>query len=169
MVEEIHMLETKAMAERGSNIGRPEVTTAPESATQPNHIQHLNGFTFPNESQYSNRLSMRGIPGMQAECCSGIGSSPYIGERSHPGASWSANQEKQSRINCHIPAAGMDGPLMGFMPYHQNNLELGGLGSVSLTLGLRQSAEGVHQQQHEPQQLRQHLGGQMIHDYFGQV
>ncbi|XP_019178399.1 PREDICTED: uncharacterized protein LOC109173615 [Ipomoea nil] len=154
MVEEIHMLETKAM----SNVGKPQVTSATEGAT----TQHLNGFAFQNESQYSNRLSMRGIPptpGLQAECCTGIG------ERSHP-ASWSTAQEKQSRINCHIPAAaaaGMDGPLMGFMPYHhQNNLEIGGLGSVSLTLGLRQSAaEGV---QHEP---HQHLGGQIIHDYLG--
>nr|GLL31096.1 uncharacterized protein LOC109173615 [Ipomoea trifida] len=162
MVEEIHMLETKALTERGSNVGKPEVvTTTTEGATQPNHIQHSNGFAFPNESQYSNRLSMRGIPGLQAECWSGIG------ERSHP-ASWGA-QEKQSRtINCHIPAAGMDGPLMGFVPYHQNNLEIGGLGSVSLTLGLRQSAgEGVQQQHEQPQQLRQHLGGQMIHDYLG--
>ncbi|KAI8573637.1 hypothetical protein RHMOL_Rhmol01G0292700 [Rhododendron molle] len=74
------------------------------------------------------------------------------------------NQEKRSRVECRIPE-GIDGSLMGFVPYQRSGLEIG------LTLGLRQSAETAQQQQQQLQQqeyeVRQQFGGQMIHDFVG--
>ncbi|KAK4482644.1 hypothetical protein RD792_009808 [Penstemon davidsonii] len=66
-------------------------------------------------------------------------------------------QEKRSRIEYHVPSS-VEGSLMG------------GLGAVSLTLGLRQSAEGgatqrpqLLQQEHHHMR-RQHLGGCWLAD-----
>ncbi|XP_052187870.1 BEL1-like homeodomain protein 8 isoform X2 [Diospyros lotus] len=73
-------------------------------------------------------------------------------------------QEKRSRVECQIPSS-MDGSLMGFMPYQPSRLEIGGLGAVSLTLGLRQSAESAQPQQEH--QLSQHFGVHIIHDFVG--
>ncbi|GFZ12811.1 BEL1-like homeodomain 8 [Actinidia rufa] len=120
MVEEIHMLETKGLAEPNSNAGKTD--GQPTSAGD--------GPSCPNDD--------------------------------HPSVEqW--NQEKRSRVECQVPAAMDGGSLLGFVPYHRSALEIGGLGPVSLTLGLRQSAESV-QQEH---QIRQHFGGQMIHDFVG--
>ncbi|KAL6510934.1 hypothetical protein OROGR_022058 [Orobanche gracilis] len=92
MVEEIHMLETKGMAE-------------------PHHqADDCSGRTrkMPDNS-YSSSEPDRSI---------------------NSGASW--NQEKRSRIEYHVPTSLIDGSLVGFVPPHQ---------TVSLTLGLRQSAQ----------------------------
>lgn len=76
------------------------------------------------------------------------------------------NQEKRSRVECRIPE-GIDGSLMGFVPYQRSGLEIG------LTLGLRQSVETAQQQQQQQQlqqqeyEVRQQFGGQMIHDFVG--
>ncbi|RDX58515.1 BEL1-like homeodomain protein 8, partial [Mucuna pruriens] len=70
------------------------------------------------------------------------------------------NQEKRSKVECQITS---DGTMMGFMPYRRGALE--GLGSVSLTLGLR---HGVEQQQlQQEEELRRQFGGHMIHDFVG--
>ncbi|CAH9094527.1 unnamed protein product [Cuscuta europaea] len=153
MVEEIHSLETKAMAaEKGSNAAGKAAEVGTNSATE-SAIPSKNSPNSTQSSRTDPRIT-RGASGMGPVAC--------IGEK------------PQSRmLNCHLPS-GMDGQLMGFMPYQQNNI-----GSVSLTLGLRQGADVAQQkqlqqqQQQEPQQLQQHhhhhLGGgqMMIHDYFG--
>ncbi|XP_019175555.1 PREDICTED: BEL1-like homeodomain protein 8 isoform X2 [Ipomoea nil] len=157
MVEEIHMLETKAMVEKGSNVGKADGELGTQGASQ----QHLNRrLSLLNERQL---LNARGMSDMAAaeECPPGISPSSaatIIREKSY--------QDKRSRIDCGLPVGAMDRPLMGFMPYQQNSLEIGGLGAVSLTLGLRQSIEGAQQQQQQQQQMQQ-FGGQIIRDFAG--
>ncbi|GER33514.1 homeodomain-containing family protein [Striga asiatica] len=67
--------------------------------------------------------------------------------------------EKRSRMNYyHVPNSdGINGSLMGFLP-PLNGVETGGLGPVSLTLGLRQSAENGHQM---------HYGSRVLRDFVG--
>ncbi|KAL4576963.1 hypothetical protein LXL04_013064 [Taraxacum kok-saghyz] len=67
--------------------------------------------------------------------------------------------EKQARSEYQIPITSMD-RLMNIMPYPRATFDTSGLGPVSLTLGLRQNAEHV-------QQMQQHFGGQLIHDFVG--
>ncbi|KAK8683609.1 hypothetical protein V6N13_039663 [Hibiscus sabdariffa] len=81
--------------------------------------------------------------------------------------------DKRSSLDCRIPTS-TDGPLMCFAPYEQSRVAMGGLGAVSLTLGLRHGVEGAqvlqqHQQQYQPHddQFRWQFGGQMIHDFVG--
>lgn len=170
MVEEIHMLETKAMVEKGSNVGKADGQLGTQTASQPNESQHLNRLSLPNESQFLNASNMRGISDMAGDCPGISPSATIIREKSYQDM-W--NQDKRSRIDCGLPVGGMDRPLMGFMPYQRNSLEIGGLGAVSLTLGLRQSIEGAQQQQQQQQmqqhesQLRQQFGGQIIRDFAG--
>ncbi|XAR59723.1 hypothetical protein NMG60_11015670 [Bertholletia excelsa] len=146
MVEEIHMLETKGLAETSSNAGRNERKITTERASRPNPDQPINNLGMTATSS-----------GKQTECM-------LDGQNTE---SW--NQEKRSRVECQIS----DGTLMGFMPYQRSGFEMGGVGAVSLTLGLRQSAETAqqqHQHHHQFQQeheFRQHFGGQMIHDFVG--
>ena len=93
-----------------------------------------------------------------------------IAEDAHDAEHW--NLEERPRMAFDIPTS-MEGPLMGFAPYQQSRLEMGGLGAVSLTLGLRHGVESAQAQQHQQQyqreenQLRWQFGGQMIHDFAG--
>ncbi|KAF5930992.1 hypothetical protein HYC85_031865 [Camellia sinensis] len=160
MVEEIHMLETKGLAEPNSNMSKNDGRPAAEGAG------------CSNSDQIISRLGVISTPGEQVECLQ-IGSLSGTGVGQNAAEQW--NQDKRSRLHCQIPAS-MDGSLMGgFVPYQRSGLEIGGLGAVSLTLGLRQSAESSQQQQQQQQQLQQqhehqlmqHFGGQMIHDFVG--
>ncbi|XP_035541369.1 uncharacterized protein LOC108990328 isoform X2 [Juglans regia] len=132
MVEEIHMLETKGMAE-------------------------------------SNQIPSKNDESSAAAAAEGTGSFLRAG---HGLSAEQWNQEKRSKMECPIPTT-MDGTLMGFVPYQQNGVEIGGVGAVSLTLGLRHDAENAQhrqqQQQQEDQQqlLRREFGGGMIHDFVG--
>ncbi|CAA0815054.1 BEL1-like homeodomain protein 8 [Striga hermonthica] len=67
--------------------------------------------------------------------------------------------EKRSRMNYyHVPNSdAINGSLMGFVP-PSNGVEMAGLGPVSLTLGLRQSAENGHQM---------HYGSRVLRDFVG--
>ncbi|KAL8496593.1 hypothetical protein ACS0TY_020329 [Phlomoides rotata] len=146
MVEEIHMLETKGgVADQTESDGGK--TTLEGCDHQPND---------QSSSQSLNRFRMSTIPDKQVEC-STSGHEHEVG-RSNANI-W--NQEKRSRIEYHIPSS-IDGSLMGLVP---SGIEMGGLGSVSLTLGLRQSAENA---QRKPEHhLRPHMGGQIIRDFVG--
>ncbi|KAH0460726.1 hypothetical protein IEQ34_008301 [Dendrobium chrysotoxum] len=62
---------------------------------------------------------------------------------------------KRSRIE----DCAMDAGLMSFA--YQGGMDIGGLGAVSLTLGLRQG-EGI-----QPEQQMRHFGHQMLHDFVG--
>ena len=139
MVEEIHMLETKASDNAGKSGSGKTVFEGSDGARE--------------SSQSSNQLRMRAIPDKQVEC-SGFDPSGQEGDRSKA-SMWS--QEKRSRIEYHVPGSG-DGSLMGFVPSHRNGV---GSGSVSLTLGLRQSPEGGRERH------MRHYGGQIIGDFVG--
>ncbi|KAL0369637.1 UNVERIFIED_CONTAM: BEL1-like homeodomain protein 8 [Sesamum angustifolium] len=139
MVEEIHMLETKGLAaETGSDAGK---TNGMKVA--------IEGCDQANKQQVE---------------CSSISPSGREIDRLNANT-W--NQEKRSRIEYHVPSS-VDGSLMGLVPSHRSGVEFGGLGAVSLTLGLRQSAENAQrpslQQEHH---LRPHFGGQIIRDFVG--
>ncbi|KAK4440719.1 BEL1-like homeodomain protein 8 [Sesamum alatum] len=139
MVEEIHMLETKGLAaETGSDAGK---TNGMKSA-----IEDCDEANNKQVECSSIRPSEREVDRLNAN-------------------TW--NQEKRSRIEYHVPSS-VDGSLMGLVPSHHSGVEFGGLGAVSLTLGLRQSAENAQrpsmQQEHH---LRPHFGGQIIRDFVG--
>ncbi|XP_074357724.1 uncharacterized protein LOC141697323 [Apium graveolens] len=138
MVEEIHVLETKGSAESSSHKGKPDGNAAPEFITNQYDAQSINKPCGIDHSRSRDMTS------------SGV---------------W--NQEKRSRLECQIPPGVDAGSLMSFLPYQRGELEIGsGLGAVSLTLGLRQSAESAQQLQQQDQ-YQQHFGGHMIHDFAG--
>lgn len=148
MVEEIHMLETKG----SDNAGKPtNGKTALEGCDQAD-----------DSGQSLNRLRMRSIPDKQVGCSS-LG--PPVQEADRSKASlW--NQEKRSRIEYHVPG-GVDGSLMGFVPSHRSGVEMGGIGSVSLTLGLTQSPEGGQRPPMQQERHLRHYGGQIIREFVG--
>ncbi|XP_071706039.1 BEL1-like homeodomain protein 8 isoform X2 [Rutidosis leptorrhynchoides] len=127
MVEEIHTLETKALAEPNS--------TNPQ----------LEGDQDPT------RMDNGSLP----ECSRNNGVSLAANEPSDH----VRNYEKLARTEYQIPLHNMD-RFMSVVPYPSATFDASGLGPVSLTLGLRQNAEHV-------QQMRQHFGGQLIHDFVG--
>lgn len=151
MVEEIHMLETKGSAEIEQNHSSHDNNNAAEGTNRPS-----------NNNQTSTKHSL-----MQLESCAAGSSS---GNRDVPSIDLQ-NPEKRVRLECQVPT-GMSGDLAGFIPYHRNGFEVGGLGPVSLTLGLRHGVESVQQQQQQQMQqqedqLRRQFGEQMIRDFAG--
>jgi len=163
MVEEIHMLETKGAAEpRQASNKNDQVASASEGSNQPKSDHQP-------VSRFGTQASSHAIHDNQFQCLE-MGSSSSAGNEEHIGMNevqWS--QEKRSKLECQIATTpNMDGTVMGFMPYRRGGLEAGGLGSVSLTLGLRHSVEGVQQQQlQQEEDLRRQFGGHMIHDFVG--
>ncbi|KAL2328581.1 hypothetical protein Fmac_022008 [Flemingia macrophylla] len=158
MVEEIHMLETKGGTEAHQpSIKNDQGASASEVSNHPQPV-----------SRFSTHASSHAIPEKQFHCLE-MGSSSSAGKEEHVGMDeeqW--NQEKRSKLECQITAApNMDGTVMGFMPYRRGGLEVGGLGSVSLTLGLRHGVEGAQQQLQHEEELRRQFGGHMIHDFVG--
>ncbi|XP_039052414.1 BEL1-like homeodomain protein 4 [Hibiscus syriacus] len=148
MVEEIHMLESKGLAEGNQNLSKSDGKYTSEGCT-----------IRPNEDQSIN-TSVKQV------ACSDIRVADIAGD-AHDVQLW--NHEKRSRIDFDI-TTNMEGPLMG-VPFEQNRLENVGLGAVSLTLGLRHGVESAQQQQQQYQQQEHHLrrqfGGQLIHDFAG--
>ncbi|XP_010262878.1 PREDICTED: BEL1-like homeodomain protein 4 [Nelumbo nucifera] len=155
MVEEIHMLETKGSAEMNLNTGKNE--GRPVSSGENVHAG----------DESSHKLMIEALSEKQSECS---GSGPVLNtENGRNPDQW--NQGERARIHSQLPS-GIDNGLIGFMPYHQNGIDMGGLGAVSLTLGLRHSVEGLQQhqqpqQQQEEHHLMKHFGGQIIHDFAG--
>ncbi|KAK7312585.1 hypothetical protein VNO77_36543 [Canavalia gladiata] len=160
MVEEIHMLETKGAAEgkqKGSK--NDEGASASEGSNQPK---------VDNQPVSKFGSNAHAIPEKQFQCLEMGSSSSACNEENIGMGEEQWNQEKRSKLDCQIATPSMDGTMMGFMPYRRGGLELGGLGSVSLTLGLRHGVEGVQQQQlHQEEELRHQFGGHMIHDFVG--
>ncbi|MCL7050102.1 hypothetical protein MKW94_009038 [Papaver nudicaule] len=155
MVEEMHMLETKASSDVDLCPGKQSSIKSNMMDCSSQRIR---------EYQCADELMVNPISGRGQECLNIITSNAEVGQSSEQ--QW--HQEKRSRMECQIPSSDMDGGYVGFIPYHQSALELGGLGSVSLTLGLRRSAESVQQQQQQHEDhLRRHFGGQMVHDFVG--
>ncbi|XP_008789567.2 BEL1-like homeodomain protein 4 isoform X1 [Phoenix dactylifera] len=145
MVEEIHMLETKGMKGADLNSGnRNDANKLPmDDAGRPSNEQRP-------ESGCSRPLH-----------CSSM--EPLLNdEGSRSMEQW--HYEKRSRIDECGMQTSMDGNLISFGTY-QSAMDIGGLGAVSLTLGLRQ--EGGQQQQQQQQQQMRHFGSQMLRDFVG--
>lgn len=140
MVEEIHMLETKGMNGMDLNTSNRNDAAKPppiDDAGRPPSGQRLGAHQSNKPLDCS---SMEPV---------------FNDEGSQSMEGWHC--EKRSRIEeCGIPAS-MDGNLVSFGTF-QGAMDIGGLGAVSLTLGLRH--EGGQQQQ----QMR-HFGGQMLHEF----
>lgn len=124
MVEEMHMLETKGLAENQTCMNNLEGKRA-EGTSQP-------------YEQPSNNTGASYMLNKQIEC-SGTVSSDGSGEKLEA-EQWS--REKRSRIEFQNPTR-MDGAVMDFLPYQRSGIEVGGLGAVSLTLGLRHGVENA--------------------------
>ncbi|KAI3706410.1 hypothetical protein L6452_24134 [Arctium lappa] len=142
MVEEIHTLETKGLAD--SNTNNP-----------------------PTDGQVTSRMDMSSMTNkQQPECSRNSETLTMINNQNEPNEQlW--DHEKRSRPEYHqIPPATMDRSFTSIIPYPRTTFEAG-VGPVSLTLGLRQNAEHVQQLQQHEHQLRQRFGGQLIHDFVG--
>ncbi|KAK8489063.1 hypothetical protein V6N11_009240 [Hibiscus sabdariffa] len=155
MVEEIHILESKGLAESNKNSSKTDAKSA--------------STIRPNEDQSINSSCINAMSDKQLACSDMAVAGATVG--AHDVDHW--YPEKRSGMDFRIPS-GIDGSLMSFAPYEQSRLENRGLGTVSLTLGLRHGVESAqvfqqHQQQYQPHedQLRQQFGGQMIHDFVG--
>ena len=128
MVEEIHMLETKSMAEMNN---KGHVT-----------IENTAGWTSSEQQP----LKSHGV----------------VNEIT---SQW--DQGKPSKLDNGVQS-NTEGELMGFVPYRASTVDVGGVGAVSLTLGLRHRVESAHhQQQQQDEQLLRHYGSEMIHDFVG--
>ncbi|OIW15777.1 hypothetical protein TanjilG_04312 [Lupinus angustifolius] len=146
MVEEIHMLETKGITSDNQNTNENERTEG--------------GTRNPRMDKPLSKFGMYSIHESQFQCME-MGST--IADESglnHEIQQWS--QEKRSKLEFRLSNnSSMHGSMTGFLPYrHRGGVEVEGLGSVSLTLGLRHGVEGVqNQQQLQEEQLIHHFGG----------
>lgn len=141
MVEEIHTLETKGLAD--SNTNNP-----------------------PTNGQDPSRMDMSSLTNkQQPECSRNSRTLTMINGQNEP-IEQLRDHEKRSRPEYQIPPTTMDRSFTSIMPYPLTTFETG-VGPVSLTLGLRQNAEHVQQLQQHEHQLRQRFGGQLIHDFVG--
>ncbi|XP_012064775.1 BEL1-like homeodomain protein 3 [Jatropha curcas] len=146
MVEEIHMLETKGLAETNQTFMNDVDGKSTDGST-----------SQPDREQPSNNVAASCTVNKQLKCSGGVNAEQW-------------NQKKRARVELQVPTS-MDGAVMNFLPYQRSGIEIGGIGAVSLTLGLRHGVENAQQQhtqlqQHE-NQLRLRFGGQMIHDFVG--
>ncbi|XP_054811431.1 BEL1-like homeodomain protein 9 [Prosopis cineraria] len=140
MVEEIHMLETKGLTSENDlkNANKKEGSSAIEGA---------------HESRRDQCLSSNQFRGLEI----GAGDRHVDEMVELDGEGW--NQEKRSKLECHMTPS-LDGTLMGFVPYRRGGVEVGGVGPVSLTLGLRHDDVEALQQ-------HRHFGGHVINDFVG--
>lgn len=183
MVEEIHTLETKS----GGGGGAGVVGEAGSSGG--GKTEGKGGTTADDNQVLMNNRLLSDKQQAAAECSDMMVSSAFTMNRlmmmnnnnnnnsntteTTTTGTWD-DQEKRSRLDCrNIPGVGGGGSLVGFMPYQQSGIDIGGLGAVSLTLGLRQNNAGVGsdqqgvQQQHENHQFRRHFGDHIIYDFVG--
>lgn len=107
MVEEIHTLESKGLADQvDKSTGKHESIPA-------------------SNDQASTKLGTSVVPSKPLECS---GADYSTGNRDHRlGAGQQQSQEKRLRLECQVPTS-MSGTLMGFIPYHRSGLEVWGHG-----------------------------------------
>ncbi|KAL3579690.1 hypothetical protein D5086_017525 [Populus alba] len=132
MVEEIHTLETKGLLENNRSSGKNGGNSAAEGASQPD-----------GDHRASRELGTSYKPNKQSECSSNIGSSGAVRDQLDA-VHW--NQEKRSRVESQAPIRA-DRSTMNFTLCQKPGSENGGLGAVSLTLGLRHGAENAQHEQ----------------------
>ncbi|CAO2812993.1 unnamed protein product [Amaranthus hypochondriacus] len=157
MVEEIHMLETKGGSRSETHSNNTVMSVI---AKNRDHAAAV------NQSGCQPAVNIGACDSKQLEC---LEPSTSL-ERPIRGETTNTEQffQKCSRIgNHHVPNE-IDNSFIGFLPCQRQGLELGGLGAVSLTLGLRHGSETSQQQlQHQfiPQGMS--FGGHVIHDFSG--
>lgn len=142
MVEEIHALETKRLAEANPHSApNGETSSMVSSRSQREAMEH--------QASSSSRLEhhMASAAAEDQTRCSGNGLNTE---------QW--NQELCSRLEGQLPVSS-EGSLIGFMRFPQGGIEFGGIGAVSLSLGLR------HNAQRQDDELRHQFGGEMMHDF----
>ncbi|XP_039037559.1 BEL1-like homeodomain protein 8 isoform X2 [Hibiscus syriacus] len=156
MVEEIHMLESKGLEASNQNSIKTDTKSTTAITIRPNEEQSINSSCINTTSDKQLACSNMAI--------AGITEGAYDAERRY--------HEKHSSMDFRISSS-MDGSLISFTPHDQSRLETGGLGAVSLTLGLKHGVESAevfqHQLQYQPHeyQLRGKFGGRMIHEFVG--
>ncbi|KAL9680042.1 hypothetical protein QQ045_017915 [Rhodiola kirilowii] len=148
MVEEVHMLETKGLTE-----------------TNRNAVEDDNVSTNMSDAIPLNKVVGNSVANVNLQR-SDMGSLPEMGDV----IANQQNQEKRSQVEIHN-MSGIDEHIMR-VPHYQQQPGHGssGIGSISLTLGLRQSADQMYRlegSQHQLQQdgIRQHLGGPQYAGY----
>ncbi|KAL8255614.1 hypothetical protein R6Q59_030681 [Mikania micrantha] len=142
MVEEIHTLETKGLA--NTNPSNPPADGQDTS--------HMGMGSLPDKQQHDSLRTSATLT--------------MINHENEPNDQL-LDHEKRSRPDYQIHQSNMDRAFTDIMTYPPATFEAGGVGPVSLTLGLRQNAEHVQQLQQHEHQLRQRFGGQLIHDFVG--
>ncbi|PON46329.1 Knotted like homeodomain transcription factor [Parasponia andersonii] len=125
MVEEIHMLETKGLADQG--VVDRNVNPGKHDHRVMNNTGNDQGTCgVSNIDQTSTRLGTIVMPDKQLEG-SGICYSSAPGNRERDGSLLAdqsqSHQEKRSRLECQVPNS-MAGALLGFVPYHRTGLEV---------------------------------------------
>nr|XP_043613116.1 BEL1-like homeodomain protein 8 [Erigeron canadensis] len=144
MVEEIHSLETKGLADSNTNNSTPA------------------------DCQETTRMDTSSVANKQAaESSRNSGPLTILNGQNAPNEQLWDHDKQRSRQDYQIPPATLDRTFTSIIPYSRTTFEAGGVGPVSLTLGLRQNAEHVQQLQQHEHQLRQRFGGQLIHDFVG--
>ncbi|ONK54770.1 uncharacterized protein A4U43_UnF11710 [Asparagus officinalis] len=143
MVEEIHMLESKGMAEMDLNSSNKN--------DRKSIMDNIRG--QPLSDQGSESQSNKKFD------CSSM--DPIAHDSSSISNMEQWHREKRSRMEECTVAGGIDGGLMSF-GYQGGMMDVGGLGSVSLTLGLQHNEDAQQQEQ----QMR-HFGSHMLHDFVG--
>ncbi|XP_068646418.1 uncharacterized protein [Aristolochia californica] len=154
MVEEIHMLETKGSGEMDLNRVKIDGKAAAKEAGRTSMLNQ------PHEPAGA------AIALEQANCSNAV----TLDNSQNKSNLDQWHREKRSKMEECQMSATMESGMMDFMPY-PSGMEIIGPGAVSLTLGLRHSAENMQQQQQQlqqqqEQQLRQ-LRGHLVHDFTG--
>lgn len=142
MVEEIHALETRHLAEGNPNFAPNGQTSSIDQVSSQREV-------MGHQPSSSCRLKRQkaSVAAEEQTQCSGDGLSAQ---------QW--NQELYSRLEGQLPV-NLEGPLISFTRYPQGTMEFGGIGAVSLSLGLRHNA---WQQNNEHVQQ---YGGETMHDF----
>ncbi|KAL8255607.1 hypothetical protein R6Q59_030674, partial [Mikania micrantha] len=142
MVEEIHTLETKGLAN----------TTQATLQRDGQDTSHMDMGSLPDKQQHDSLRTSATLT--------------MINHEMNPNDQL-LDHEKRSRPDYQIHQSNMDRAFTDIMTYPPATFEAGRGWPVSLTLGLRQNAEHVQQLQQHEHQLRQRFGGQLIHDFVG--
>lgn len=160
MVEEVHMLETKGAAEMNRNpVEDEDVSNGADTHLNADNHNSL------NKTAASSRASVN------LECPATGSLYEMAGDVS---VATQHHQEKHAQVDSHSLTTSNEG-MLGNSRYYQTAHDISGNGSISLTLGLRQSADQLYRlegnqrqsylQQHD--RIRQHLGGHATHEYAG--
>ncbi|KAK4791938.1 hypothetical protein SAY86_022373 [Trapa natans] len=139
MVEEIHALETKRLAE-----GNPNAAPSGETPSMVSSRKEATDHRPFRSSRHDHQMASTVAKEQTQYPEDGIDSGHW-------------NQEPCYQFHGQLPASS-DGPLMDFIRFPQGGMQFSRTGPVSLSLGLRHSA------QRQDNELRQRFGGDAMQD-----